>query len=115
MLLLTVIGHIAGGKVDMVDLAIILQLVSGDPLPSRRLAFWREKQLNRSHLERIVHASSHQIIRYIAGAGIIMDSFGDGNTVDSLVPTATSNGGGTISANTMKLRTQYAKKTAATQ
>ena len=69
------------------------------------------KQISSGAYRTCVIASDNQI--YCWGRNN-HGQFGDGNTVDSLVPTATSNGGGTISANTMKLRTQYAKKTAAT-
>ena len=69
------------------------------------------KQISSGAYRTCVIASDNQI--YCWGRNN-HGQFGDGNTVDSLVPTATSNGGGIISANTMKLRTQYAKKTAAT-
>ena len=69
------------------------------------------KQISSGAYRTCVIASDNQI--YCWGRNN-HGQFGDGNTVDSLVPTATSNGGGTISDNTMKLRTQYAKKTAAT-
>ena len=69
------------------------------------------KQISSGAYRTCVIASDNQI--YCWGRNN-HGQFGDGNTVDSLVPTATSNGGGTISVNTMKLRTQYAKKTAAT-
>ena len=114
MLLLTVIGHIAGGEGRYGGLGNNSTTNSRRPVAvsmSGVLAGKTIKQISSGAYRTCVIASDNQI--YCWGRNN-HGQFGDGNTVDSLVPTATSNGGGTISANTMKLRTQYAKKTAAT-
>ena len=75
------------------------------------LANKRIKQISSGVYRTCVIASDNQI--YCWGRNS-HGQFGNNDTADSLIPKAASNGGSTILANAMKIRTQYAKKTAVT-
>ena len=80
-------------------------------LMSGILANKRIKQISSGVYRTCVIASDNQI--YCWGRNS-HGQFGNNDTADSLIPKAASNGGSTILANAMKIRTQYAKKTAVT-
>ena len=80
-------------------------------LMSGILANKRIKQISSGVYRTCVIASDNQI--YCWGRNS-HGQFGNNDTADSLIPKAASNGGSAILANAMKIRTQYAKKTAAT-